>query len=356
MASMTEIPRLAIVADDLTGALDSGAAFARYGLRTLAVTSPEAIERVLAEEYPEILAISTQTRDASPDEARRRVAQVVATLPAGIPIFKKVDSRLKGPIAAELDEIPYRRLVAMPAIPQFDRIVRNGCVSGFGVDSPISVGAALGHHASSACIPDTLRDEDMDQWIGDCGSDTLLLGARSLAERVARHMAGQRIPQDAPLSFPPALCITAGTRDTITLGQIDALLTARRDALHIPAPGGRLDIEPVQAAQLTVLQAVPGPNSVPAATVAANLATSLKQLAGEDAVTWLLTGGATAEAVLHCHGISDMELLGEILPGLPICRAGDTIFITKSGGFGANDTLVRVAEMICTTYTEKPHE
>lgn len=349
MKSQTEVPRLAIVADDLTGALDASAAFARYGFRTHAVTSPEAIERVLAERCPEVLAISTQTRDASPAEARERVAQVMRALPAGTTIFKKVDSRLKGPISAELDEIPYRQLIAMPAIPQFDRIALNGCVSGFGVDSPISISNALGHHASSAYIPDTLRDEDMDQWIGDDSTDTLFLGARALAERLAMHMADQPILQTPPLSFPPALCITAGTRDTITLAQIDALLTARRDAVHLPASNGCLDIEPIQSAELTVLQAVPGPISMPAAFVASNLATSLKQLVGENAVTWLLTGGATAEAVLHSHNILEMEILGEILPGLPVCRAGDTVFITKSGGFGANDTLVRVADMICTT-------
>ncbi|KPQ21458.1 MULTISPECIES: four-carbon acid sugar kinase family protein [unclassified Halomonas] len=348
MASKTEAPRLAIIADDLTGALDSSAAFARYGFRTHAVTSPEAIQRVVAERCPEILAISTQTRDASPNEARKRVAQAMRALPAGTHIFKKVDSRLKGPIAAELDEIPYRRIVAMPAIPQFDRIVLNGCVSGFGVDSPISVADALGHHASNACIPDTLHDKDMDQWIGAYATDSLFLGARALAERLAMHMADHPIPQDSSLSYPPALCITAGSRDTITLAQIDALLAARRDAAYVPAPNGCLDIEPLPTAPLTVLQAVPGPTTMPASTVATHLASSLKRLTGENDVTWLLTGGATAEAVLHCNGILEMEILGEILPGLPVCRTGDIVFITKSGGFGADDTLVRVAEMICT--------
>ncbi|WP_163560765.1 four-carbon acid sugar kinase family protein [Halomonas sp. NO4] len=349
MAPTTELPRLAIVADDLTGALDSGAAFARYGLRTLAVTSPEAIERVLAEECPEILTISTQTRDASPDEARRRVAQVVTTLPAGTPIFKKVDSRLKGPIAAELDEIPFHRLVAMPAIPLFDRVVRNGCVSGFGVDSPISVAAALGHHADRACIPDIAHDEDMDRWLDATDPDTLLLGARTLSERIARRMADHRNPEDAPLSFPPALCVVAGSRDVITLSQIDSLLAAHPDAVPILAPNGCLVAESVQSTRLMVLQAVSGPGSVAGETVAASLAASLTQLVEPGAVTLLLTGGATAEAVLQANGILVMELLGEILPGLPVCRAGDTIFITKSGGFGANDTLARVAEMVCTT-------
>lgn len=355
MAPMTEMPRLAIVADDLTGALDSGAAFARYGLRTLAATSPAGIERVLAAGCPDILAISTQTRDASPEKARRRVAQVVAALPAGTPIFKKVDSRLKGPIAAELDEIPFRRIVAMPAIPQFNRIVRNGCVSGFGVDSPISVAAALGHHADRACIPDIAHDEDMDRWLGATDRSTLLLGARTLAERVARRMAGHRNPVDATLSFPPALCVVAGSRDVITLAQIESLLAAHPDAVHVPAPNGCLVAEPAQPSRLMVLQAVSGPGSVAGETVAASLAASLAQLVEPGAATRLLTGGATAEAVLQANGILVMEVLGEVLPGLPVCRADDTIFITKSGGFGANDTLVRVAEMVCHI-SEQPYE
>ncbi|MGY0555661.1 four-carbon acid sugar kinase family protein [Vreelandella sp. 2A-K22] len=349
MAPKIEALRLIIIADDLTGALDSSAAFARYGFRTYAVTSPEAIARALAERRPEVLAVSTQTRDASPEDAKERVAQVMRALPSGTLIFKKVDSRLKGPIAAELDEIPYHRIVAMPAIPQFERIVVNGCVSGFGVDAPISVGDALGHHASSACIPDTLHDEEMDQWIGAHTTDTLFWGARALAERLAMHMADHATPQDLPLSFPPALCITAGSRDPITLAQIKALLSAKLDVVHIPAPNGCLDAEPQQNARITVLQATPGATSIPAATVATNLAASLKKLTPENDVTWFLTGGATAEAVLLSNDILEMQILGEILPGLPVCRTENTVFITKSGGFGADDTLVRVAEMICKT-------
>ncbi|MFI0473742.1 four-carbon acid sugar kinase family protein [Halomonas sp. HMF6819] len=349
MAPKTQALRLIIIADDLTGALDSSAAFARYGFRTHAVTSPEAIARVLAEQRPEVLAVSTHTRDVSPEDAKERVAQVMRALPGGTLIFKKVDSRLKGPIATELDAIPYRKIVAMPAIPSFNRIVINGCVSGFGVDAPISVSDALGHHANSACIPDTRHDEEMDQWIGDHATDTLFLGARSLTERLAMHMAGHASPQDLPLSFPPALCITAGSRDPITLAQINALLSAKRDAVHIPAPNGCLDTAPQQNARITVLQATPGAESLPSETVATNLAASLKKLTFEHDVTWFLTGGATAEAVLLSNDIVEMQILGEILPGLPVCRTENTVFITKSGGFGADDTLIRVAEMICKT-------
>jgi uncharacterized protein YgbK (DUF1537 family) len=47
--------------------------------------------------------------------------------------------------------------------------------------------------------------------------------------------------------------------------------------------------------------------------------------------------------VLDELGITVLPLVGEALPGMPVCRVGDQFIVTKSGGFGAPDAFVRLA-------------
>ena len=61
----------------------------------------------------------------------------------------------------------------------------------------------------------------------------------------------------------------------------------------------------------------------------------------------LLTGGETAIAVLRTLGASGLRLAGEIGPGLALATlAGgpfdNLVVMTKAGGFGDADALVRV--------------
>ena len=146
--------RLAIVADDLTGALDSAAAFAAVPGGVAVATGPAALASALAA-GPGVVAVSTGSREIAADAARDRVARVLSALPPGVRVFKKIDSRLKGNIAAELSALP-GALLAAPAIPEFGRIVQAGRLSGFGVDLPLDVAAALGAEAARATIPDTV--------------------------------------------------------------------------------------------------------------------------------------------------------------------------------------------------------
>jgi uncharacterized protein YgbK (DUF1537 family) len=79
--------------------------------------------------------------------------------------------------------------------------------------------------------------------------------------------------------------------------------------------------------------------------VAARLATGvIRHTSGVS--TLVLSGGETAAAVLDAIGAGLLRVEGEVLPGLPLCHAvGLSDFpavITKSGGFGQPDTLLRL--------------
>lgn len=336
---------LAILADDLTGALDTAAPFAARGMHVEVVLAVEAIGEALRE-APDVLSIDLRSREIGAEAARHAVEMALATLPAEARLFKKVDSRLKGHIQPELDAMSYRSALVAPAIPAFGRVVKDGCVAGFGVDTPISVAEKLGPHAARATIPDTVSQGDMVLWLeraGEIGID-LLVGARGLAEALADEMSGHAPSRAAEIPAGPGLFVV-GSRDPITLEQIERL-RSDGDLRYLPAPNGRLDDASADSSTLTLVQAVPGTSAVTSEEVSHALAESVSpQLAGA-ASTLLLSGGATAEAVLAKMGIARFRLLGECLPGLGLAHAQGHCIIAKSGGFGQPDTLRDIADRL----------
>ena len=134
-----------IVADDLTGALDSAVTFAGMGLRCTVARRPADIPAAMAT-APDVLAVSTASREGSPEAATGAVSHVFDAIgDRSMLVFKKVDSRLKGHCAAELGMVAARtgigRAVVSPAIPAQGRATQSGQLSGAGVASPIDVAA-----------------------------------------------------------------------------------------------------------------------------------------------------------------------------------------------------------------------
>lgn len=322
-------PRLAIIADDLTGALDSAAPFADRGLAVQVATRPGALAGAFS--GADIVAVSTRSREVAPDDARAAVADVLRQLPPGLARFKKIDSRLKGNIAAEIAAFPPGPLLAVPALPDFGRVVRGGCVKGWGVEAPLPVAAVLGR---AAIVPDVGNAADMAAALA-AHPEALVAGARGAAQAMAALMGngGAALPE---LALPMLLVV--GSTDPITLAQVSALRAAVPGLDFRPAPDGR----PAggMAGPVTLVQAVPGDGET-AAGVAAALAAGVARLA-PGVRSLVLTGGATAEACLDALGIDVLELLGDIQPGLPLSRGGGRLIVTKSGGFGDAGALLRL--------------
>lgn len=331
--------QLAVLADDLTGALDASAPFAARGLKTLVALTADALPHCLAQN-PDVVGLSTDSRDVAPDAATAAMRAALARLPAGLARFKKVDSRLKGNIAAELDAMDFARALVVPAIPAFERRVENGFLCGFGVVEPIDVAERLGAHAARAKIPDVAVQADIERALLAHAHD-LPVGARGLAEALALRMA-----PDAPT---PHMRMTGGrvffvigSRDPITRQQIAALRAEQRDIAYIPAPGGRG--VPGVAADVTIIEAVEGDGPADPVAVATALGETLAAMAPRDGDILVVSGGATAQIVLARLGITALELVGEAMAGLPLARAAGFTIITKSGGFGDGATLVKLLE------------
>jgi uncharacterized protein YgbK (DUF1537 family) len=117
---------IAVIADDLTGAAElGGVAFAR-GLRASVQTRFEPLTGV------DVVVIDTGTRSRPPAEAASVVARVAAQVKDAGPdwIYKKVDSLLRGPVAAEIEAVlsatGLPRCLLVPANPSRGRLVQNG--------------------------------------------------------------------------------------------------------------------------------------------------------------------------------------------------------------------------------------
>ena len=253
--------RLFIIADDFTGALDTGVQFAAQGACTRVITDPAADLRCVAPEV-EVLVMDAETRhlpaDAAYDIVYRAVKQASEI---GIPyIFKKTDSALRGNIGAELTAMLHasgrNQLPFLPAFPQIGRRTINGvhyigdvpvADSVFGQDpfepvmeSSVTKLIALQSdvHAVSSKAPKT--SESIPQQDGivvfDAASeDELSLAGRLLHSGDGLHIMagcagfGAVLPQLLGLAAPvlpqlpqldPRLLVLCGSVNPITVGQL----------------------------------------------------------------------------------------------------------------------------------------
>ena len=335
-----------LIADDLTGALDSIAPFAALGMNCLAAVSPDALGPALAR-APQVLAVNLGTRELPPDQARTRALAATRALrdATGPQTFwiKKIDSRLKGPIAAEIsgmsEILGLKRVLVCPAIPELGRFVLRGHLQGQGVLVALPVAETLA--LDLPCdIPDATSDAELDRLAASIRPGQTVAAARGLAAALARRLGPGRRPAAAQLRLG-AIGFAIGSRDPVTMAQV-AQLRGRGGPRFFPAPDG-LVMEIADPGPF-VIQATAGAGAdgkVVSARLAAGVSRCLHGLK-----TLVLTGGETAAAVLDTAGIRLLRVEGEVLPGLPLCRAVDPPgfpdLITKSGGFGPADTFLQL--------------
>lgn len=251
---------LLIIADDFTGALDTGVQFAARGIHTKVVVNAD-ID--FTTQDTKVLVVDTETRHLSPDKAYNIIYQLVKrSVCAGIPhIYKKTDSALRGNIGAELaallDATGLKQLPFLPAFPQIGRVTRNGIhyIDGVPVtDSPFGIDPF--EPVRHAVISELIAEQtdypvqnfssltDTDSFINQKGilvfdaehtDDLANTGKQLLKHNVLHIMAGcagfgtslpelLNITPDTKCSFPklnPRLLVICGSVNPITLTQLD---------------------------------------------------------------------------------------------------------------------------------------
>jgi uncharacterized protein YgbK (DUF1537 family) len=326
-----------VIADDLTGACDAAVPFRLRGVQTRAAIGSDA-------EPCEVLAISTDSRDADESEIRARLEAVAARASAWSPavVFKKIDSLLRGSpgveIAAAVDAFACDYAVITPAFPAMGRLVIDGHlhVRGVGSWEPVHVETRLGLPAADATC-----DEDLDAIVAQglaSGCRILWAGSAGLSFALSRALypgPAPSPPSPGRGSAPLLFCV--GSDHAVTAAQ-RADLSTRRRARVVPIDRVAPSLSAGGHAILRI------PRNMPPQVLHELFAKTRDLMGG-----LLLTGGDTASLVCRAAGFCHIELMGEIVTGLPWGRIeGGALHglpvATKSGAFGASDALTRVAD------------
>src|SRR5262245_61033449 len=117
-----------VIADDLTGACDVGAALHAHGVPVVV----ESIDAPAAPAGAALLVRNTQSRTLPPDAAASRARPALADAPRerdGVGL-KKIDTALRGPLGAEIDAsmdaVGAPLAIVLPAIPDVGRTTVGG--------------------------------------------------------------------------------------------------------------------------------------------------------------------------------------------------------------------------------------
>lgn len=395
--------RAVIVADDLTGAMDAAAPFARRGLDVRVLTAPEDLQQVLSNP-PRVLSINTGTRHLAAGVAAAVVGTLIGDLLPLQPelLIKKIDSTLRGQVVAEtiaaMQAANRNEVLIAPAVPAQGRTWSGGELFVDGVplrDTAIArdlrspppvapLGELLrtvcsdipvvledpGGRQSAACrqpvpcirIADAATDAQLlalaEAAVDRCG-DILFVGAAGLAEALAEALFGPGVAAAAPPVLPGAALYVIGSRAPRVAEQVAALCEANpwtrvaelSDAEPLDtAVMQRLAAPGPQAASLVVRapRAAAGPGFDPELVARALAASTVGLLEQTEVGLLLMTGGDTVLAVLAALGVNVIQVCGEVRPGvvhgLIDTPRGPLRLVTKAGGFGEEQLFCTIEE------------
>ncbi|WP_247873082.1 four-carbon acid sugar kinase family protein [Azospirillum sp. TSH64] len=369
-AGSSATPHPCLIADDLTGALDTAAQFA-------AVTGPIPVywQSLPYPTLPTELAFDSGTREATRDEARRRVASIAAGLPRspGSLHYAKLDSLLRGhagaEIAAWIAATAPDHVIVAPAFPYQGRITRGGIQLARGDDarswtpvaSDLRADLEQEGFAVQPCCPGAAVPAGVSLWDAETDADldavaaaglalnerVLWCGSSGLAGALARQL-GAAVADTDTLRLPLPILGLFGTNHPAMTAQIDA---CPEHVLALPDGGStsatvlaqRLDRDDIALATL----ALPGglARSDAAQRIEREFARLVRRL--DPPGTLLVAGGETLRGLCLALDADRLDLDGHVWPGVPcsILRGGrfDGVrVISKSGAFGDPSLLRRL--------------
>lgn len=420
---------IAIIADDLTGASDSGVQFARKGLETQVIFDLEHFSTDIREMNAVVL--DTDSRSVSQEVAFERVTEAaIQVKQSGFKhVYKKMDSTLRGNLGTELDAvmdiIQVDFAVVAPAFPKIGRTTLNGVhfLNGVSVDlteiardpkCPVKESNLVKLFTSQSkrkvgLIPletlragnkqvlsqiksllqdhieiivfDAVTEEDMQQiaeimassdyrvlWAGSAGLADYLPKALSFSVSSSKALALSinnkpvllvagsisNVTRSQVSMFNMNPQITAVELNTVQIiasdeGSLQEIKRCRTELLTAISVGSDVSLyassspEHVKSSKAAGAERGFNPTEVSnrIANILGEIASSIMQEVELQGV--ILTGGDTAKAVCRHLGVSGIQLIKEIEPGIPLGKlVGNKPLwvVTKAGAFGNEYSLL----------------
>jgi uncharacterized protein YgbK (DUF1537 family) len=346
---------LRLIADDLTGALDTAAQFAAPGQPI-----PVFMNGRLPASMPLSFAVDSGTREKDGDAAAAvasRLAPLLEPMP-GVLSFKKIDSLLRGSCGAELaavlGAVPVKYCIIAPAFPFHGRVTRGGRQfersegpwrpSGEDVLEELK---SRGIDAALACAGDAVP-EGVSVWDAETDGDLRRIAQAGAALSspvlwcgsggLAAAIAGRRVPVFGAFERP--LLGLVGADHAATAAQLDAcadhLLTlADGGAASSDRLSAHLEKEGIAIVRFDVARGAD--RAAAAAHIAREMADLTRRIRAPRSL--VVTGGETLRALCASLGVDRLDVAGQVVPGVPvsILRGGrwDGIALaSKSGAFG----------------------
>jgi uncharacterized protein YgbK (DUF1537 family) len=382
---------IAVIADDLTGAADAGVQLVRAGYRTAVVFHGEAAPTADVD----AVSFDTDSRTMAAGFAAKRVVEVARAMRGARLVYKKLDSTLRGNVAAELaaafGAAGRERAVVAPAFPGAGRTTVRGTqlVHGVSVDetemredphNPVleaHVPTLLGDAFSSVgtvgvedladpgrvrqalkenecVVADAERDSDLEAlvWAVPDPARVLWAGSAGLALALGSVYPGPRVEDTGGRRVPalPVL-VVVGSLSGVAREQVRRLVEVYGD-VSVEAGAGDAVAAAREALSRGTYAVVHTPEEKDASggSVLEALREVVACLSEEELFSGLvLTGGATAVGVARRLGATGIALSGEVEAGVPVgALIGPRPYpvVTKAGGFGGPDTLVRVVQTL----------
>lgn len=403
------MPEIIVIADDLSGAADSGVAFTHQGYQAVVMW------RDIQSTTADVMVLSTESRHISPTEAAIRVRDIgnsLSKLGMASLFYKKIDSTLRGHPAAELlalmDALAIKKALVAPAFPAQGRTTRHGLqyVNGiplthtsfgcevstasiytsfaefFGIEHIFRLPLEIVRHNPTAlqnilcescsdfsvAVADAETDADLARLVTAARSAGIRLfcGSAGLADALAKSLPQKQTKSgfcDIKKTNRRVMCVIASRREST----VQQVTFAREKGVPVVCPDiswllaaaavdSQMDQRLAQLLKthgkliLTALSLPDLPGQ--SALICERLADAVYTLTKDKVPTGLvISGGDMVYALSMRLGATGIVLRGEVLPGIPWgvflggCAEGWPI-VTKAGGFGTDETLAQLIHFL----------
>lgn len=418
--------KLLIIADDLTGANDTGVQFVNKGVPVLVLTGKTDDLRQHVKEF-QVLVVNTESRHLLSGEAAEKVRTVTeAALAAGVSHFyKKTDSTLRGNIGSELealmDALRCKILPFVPAFPKLRRTTHDGYhyvdgkllhqtifakdplepikesyvpsilkrqtsvrtkslsraaiqlrsrvkvfdeagiyVLDASTDGDLSeigeflrrenqLKAVAGSAGFAACLPNLFEWERRPTTWKSPGGNMLVISG-SVNEVSLRQLSQAEAAGFAAMTLPPEVLVSeSGSRSTAARAEIDKIvaLNAQRKDVILRSIEKAEDLE--KCVQLGRRK------GIEAKQLHLRIAENLGQIGGQvlkstDFKLITVFGGDTLIEIARSLNWFGLLPQHEIMPGITVSKVaeseGDWLLITKAGGFGQENALIQIRDLL----------
>lgn len=378
-AEILQLLSTVIIADDLTGACDSAAAFAAKGQEARVVLHPKCAKATPGK----VASCTLEARNLPPDEAAEHMRAAADNLLQAAPdvLFCKIDSAGRGPIANAilglLEASNSAWALVAPSFPDQGRVVRDGVLRLRPSDCDAARQVPL-----DGLFPESTRsrlgfvpagnEQNCRESIAaalKAGRRILLCDAGTQGDLSALVLAARSVEWgrvlwcgSAGLARALAESYSSGTEIASGIVQGPSYMKSGDACLLLVGTP-----HPVTAGQLIELNQLEGVARIECVTASGNVSAAAKYMVatvrcGETSEAqvrtfWemrmrssgvnglILTGGDTAALVLRALGAESILVRGEIESGIPwgVIEGGMAAgyrVITKSGGFGCSTALL----------------